>query len=200
MAAAEATVAELSSLGAIRAVRCDATDRAEVDRLFDDIWASEGPVDVAFSNVGAGGMAKIIDTPIDEVHAQFATNFADCERVGDAIRANGVQAMVCFECRFSAHFRMIRSILDEGLIGDVHYAERFDSNSKIEARPTVADDKIYAINHKGEAFVFATGPEFKLLHKTDMGEGRDGQIRSTIAISGGNLFIRTDNKLYCIGG
>lgn len=73
--AAEATVAELSSLGAIRAVRCDATDRADVDRLFDDIWASEGPVDVAFCNVGAGGMAKILDTPIDEVHAQFATNF-----------------------------------------------------------------------------------------------------------------------------
>ena len=83
--------------------------------------------------------------------------------------------------------------------GDVHYAERFDSNSKVEASPTVADDKIYAINHKGEAFVFATGPEFKLLHKTEMGEGKDGEIRSTIAISGGNLFIRTDNQLYCIG-
>lgn len=83
--------------------------------------------------------------------------------------------------------------------GEVHYAKRIDSNSKIEASPTVADDKIYAINHKGEAFVFATGPEYKLLHKTEMAEGKDGEIRSTIAVANGNLFIRTDEKLYCIG-
>lgn len=62
------------------------------------------------------GKHLIVEKPV-------ATNFADCERVADAIEANGVQAMVCFECRFSAHFRMIRSILDQGLIGDVHYAE-----------------------------------------------------------------------------
>ncbi|MGI9242999.1 MAG: PQQ-binding-like beta-propeller repeat protein [Verrucomicrobiales bacterium] len=83
--------------------------------------------------------------------------------------------------------------------GEALYATRIESNSKIEASPTIADDKIYAINHRGEAFVFATGPEFQLLHKTEMGEGKDGQIRSTIAVSGGNLFIRTDDKLYCIG-
>ena len=62
------------------------------------------------------GKHVIVEKPV-------ATNYSDCERVAAAIRANGVQAMVCFECRFSAHFRMIRSILDEGLIGDVHYAE-----------------------------------------------------------------------------
>lgn len=62
------------------------------------------------------GKHLIVEKPV-------ATNFADCERVADAIQANGVQAMVCFECRFSAQFRMIRSILDQGLIGDVHYAE-----------------------------------------------------------------------------
>ncbi|MEM9379928.1 MAG: Gfo/Idh/MocA family oxidoreductase [Planctomycetota bacterium] len=62
------------------------------------------------------GKHLIVEKPV-------ATNFADCERVAAAIRANGVQAMVCFECRFSAHFRMIRSMLDQGLIGDVHYAE-----------------------------------------------------------------------------
>jgi len=43
--------------------------------------------------------------------------------VDEAVRAAGVQAMVCFECRFSAHFDLVRSILDEGLLGKVHYAE-----------------------------------------------------------------------------
>ncbi len=62
------------------------------------------------------GKHLIVEKPV-------ATNFADVQRVADAIQANGVQAMVCFECRFSAHFRTIRSILDAGLIGDIHYAE-----------------------------------------------------------------------------
>jgi len=62
------------------------------------------------------GKHLIIEKPV-------ATNWADVVRVGDAIRANGVRAMVCFECRFSAHFRMIRAILEQGLIGSVHYAE-----------------------------------------------------------------------------
>jgi NAD(P)-dependent dehydrogenase (short-subunit alcohol dehydrogenase family) len=72
---AAATVDELSAMGAIRAVRCDATDRGAVDDLFDDIWASEGPVDVAFSNAGTGAMAPILDMPMEEVHQLFATNF-----------------------------------------------------------------------------------------------------------------------------
>jgi outer membrane protein assembly factor BamB len=83
--------------------------------------------------------------------------------------------------------------------GEVLYAKRIDSNSKIEASPTVADDKIYVVNHKGETFVFATGPEYQLLHKAEMAEGKDSLIRSTIAVSGGNLFLRTDDRLYCIG-
>lgn len=69
------TVNELSAIGQIRAVRCDATDRGAVDDLFDDIWSNEGPVDIAFSNAGAGGMARILDTPIEDVHQQFSTNF-----------------------------------------------------------------------------------------------------------------------------
>lgn len=68
------TVGELSALGQIRAVRCDATDRSAVDALFDDIWATEGPVDLAFCNAGAGAMRPILETPIDEVHQQFAVN------------------------------------------------------------------------------------------------------------------------------
>jgi len=68
------TVGELSALGQIRAVRCDATDRCAVDALFDDIWATEGPVDLAFCNAGAGAMRRILETPIDDVHQQFAVN------------------------------------------------------------------------------------------------------------------------------
>ena len=39
----------------------------------------------------------------------------------------------------------------------------------------------------------------KILHRTEMGESRDDQIRSSIAIAGNQLFIRTNTKLYCVG-
>jgi predicted dehydrogenase len=52
-----------------------------------------------------------------------ATTMADALRIQDAVTASGVQAMVCFECRFSAHFTLLHSILEQGLIGDLHYAE-----------------------------------------------------------------------------
>ena len=76
---------------------------------------------------------------------------------------------------------------------------RFSSQAKIEASPTGADDKIYAINFKGEVFVVGTGDTFQLLHRAAMGSDADKQIRSTIAVSQDHLFIRTDTKLYCIG-
>ena len=71
---AATTVAELSEHGPIRAIRCDATDRNAVDALFDDVWATEGPVDLAFCNAGAGGMGQILETPMADVHHQFSTN------------------------------------------------------------------------------------------------------------------------------
>jgi len=74
-AVAAATVDELSAMGEIRAIRCDATDRSAVDSMLDDIWGNEGPVDIAFSNAGTGDMAPILDMPIEAVHKLFSTNF-----------------------------------------------------------------------------------------------------------------------------
>ena len=41
----------------------------------------------------------------------------------DAIHKARVSVCVCFEVRFSAHFSMIRSVVDQGLLGELHYAE-----------------------------------------------------------------------------
>jgi len=65
----------LTTLGSVRAVRCDATDRTQVDALLDDIWQREGPLDLVFSNAGAGGTQRALDAPIAEIHSLFATNF-----------------------------------------------------------------------------------------------------------------------------
>jgi len=74
-----------------------------------------------------------------------------------------------------------------------------ESRPKIEGSPTAADGKLYFQNHAGETFVVGTGDEFKVLHRVAMGDASDRDTRSSIAVSGGNLFIRTASKLYCIG-
>ena len=62
------------------------------------------------------GKHLIIEKPI-------AITFEDLLRVRDAVRAAKVGVCVGFECRYSAHFTMIRSVIDRGLLGRIHYAE-----------------------------------------------------------------------------
>jgi len=47
----------------------------------------------------------------------------DLRRMRQAIRDAGIQTCVCFECRFSSQFLAIRSVIDRGLLGSLHYAE-----------------------------------------------------------------------------
>ena len=83
--------------------------------------------------------------------------------------------------------------------GKADWIGQLDSRPKIEGSPTAADGKLYFQNHAGEVFVVGTGDEFKVLHRVAMGDAGDRDTRATIAVSGGNLFIRTAGKLYCVG-
>lgn len=73
------------------------------------------------------------------------------------------------------------------------------TRDKIEASPVGADGKIYFQDFRGRVFVVSAGEEFKILHVAELGEADENQIRSSIAVAGGRLFIRTNNKLWCIG-
>lgn len=69
---------------------------------------------------------------------------------------------------------------------------------KYEASPTGADGKVYLMNFAGDVVVLdaQTG---KILGQAAMGETGDDFTRSTIVAAHGNLFIRTNAKLFCIG-
>jgi outer membrane protein assembly factor BamB len=72
--------------------------------------------------------------------------------------------------------------------------------SVFESSPTASDDKIYVMDHKGNVFVAAANTDrFKLLNSAAMGDDTDNNLRSSIPISQGQVFIRTGSKLYCIG-
>jgi outer membrane protein assembly factor BamB len=82
--------------------------------------------------------------------------------------------------------------------GKVFWTGNLESRAKIEASPTGADGKIYVMNHRGDVFVAKAGDNFEILHQTPFGEEGDRDLRSTIPVSQGQLFVRTGSKLYCI--
>jgi len=63
------------------------------------------------------------------------------------------------------------------------------------ASPVVADGKVYVISEDGVVSVLDAGPTFKVLAENDMAD----YTLSSPAISGGQIFIRTQKFLYCIG-
>jgi len=83
--------------------------------------------------------------------------------------------------------------------GKIIYTQRTGSREKFEASPTGADGKIYLMNQLGDVFVIKAGDTYELLHQAPMGTTMKNISRASIAVSQGNLFIRTDTQLFCVG-
>ena len=81
--------------------------------------------------------------------------------------------------------------------GVVVWTLKLPGKYKWRASPTGADGKIYLMNHNAEALVLSS-ESGEILHAVKMGDEYDDQTRSSIALSQGQLFIRTNKKLYCI--
>jgi len=64
------------------------------------------------------------------------------------------------------------------------------------ASPTAGDGKIYCLNEEGDIFIVEAGDAFKVLSRAGFG---GGPCKSSIAIAHGSLFVRTAEKLYCVG-
>jgi len=76
------------------------------------------PQDHAQHAIAAATAGKhlIIEKPL-------ALNWEDCLAIQKAVQTEKVKTCVCFECRFSSQFRTIKSVIDQGLLGRIHYAE-----------------------------------------------------------------------------
>jgi outer membrane protein assembly factor BamB len=82
--------------------------------------------------------------------------------------------------------------------GKVKWSLDTPGNAKYEASPTGADGKIYLQNFAGDVVV-VDAAKGQVIHKTAMGEPGDNETRSTVAVSQGQIFIRTNGKLFCVG-
>jgi predicted dehydrogenase len=61
----------------------------------------------------------------------LATSIEDCVKMRDAWKASGKQFLIGFTLRFSPHYRKIKELLDEGIVGDIislEFNETLDFN------------------------------------------------------------------------
>ncbi len=88
------------------------------------------------------------------------------------------------------------SRLDPGS-GTEKWTVELPARLKFEASPTGADGKIYLMNFAGDVVV-VDAAKGEILSTIAMGDPGDDMTRSTIAVANGQLFIRTNHKLYCV--
>ena len=77
--------------------------------------------------------------------------------------------------------------------GEIVWQERVGGN--FAASPVAANGRIYFVGDNAETTVIEAGPEFKVLAKNPLGE----KVQASPAISRGQIFIRTEKNLFCIG-
>lgn len=77
--------------------------------------------------------------------------------------------------------------------GEIVWQERIGGN--FSASPVNAAGRIYFTADNGETMVIESGPQFKVLARNPL----DKKVQASPAISQGQIFIRTDKHLFCIG-
>ena len=82
--------------------------------------------------------------------------------------------------------------------GKIKWSLELPGRSKFEASPLVTDGKVYLMNFAADVVVVDAG-NGTIKATIPMGERGDNMTRSMITAAHGNLFIRANNKLYCVG-
>ena len=110
--------AELSSTHGGEIKVFDNLDEMLADASIDVVDITSYPNQHKAQAIAAAKAGKhvILEKPI-------TLNLEDAEEIQKAFDSNHTQSCVCFELRFISQFTTIKSIIEEGLIGDIHYGE-----------------------------------------------------------------------------
>jgi len=57
------------------------------------------------------------------IEKPLALSWSDCKKIEAAVKKAKVKTCVCFECRFSNQFQATKAVIDQGLLGELHYGE-----------------------------------------------------------------------------
>jgi len=79
--------------------------------------------------------------------------------------------------------------------GQIVYGPQRLKSGSYSASPVLADGRIYVTSEDGLTSVFAAGPTFQMLAENAV----DEYTLSSVAVSNGQIFLRTDKHLYALG-
>ena len=88
--------------------------------------------------------------------------------------------------------RGIASCIDAAS-GKAEWTKRL--GGEFSASPVLAGENLFAVSEAGTTYVFRASPQYELVAENQLG---DGSLASP-AICGGQIFLRTDGELCCIG-
>jgi outer membrane protein assembly factor BamB len=87
----------------------------------------------------------------------------------------------------------------DAVTGELAYEQRLDpSPGKLYASPTYADGKLYYVSREKGAYVLPAEPRFEVLAHNVI-ETDDSIFDGSPVISDGQILLRSDKALYCIG-
>lgn len=142
--------------------------------------ASNGPGGNVIMAIRPGGRGNVTNTHVAWRYDRSAPYSSSPVIAGDylyAVKNGGV--MTCLNAR----------------TGEVAWQQRIPAGGEYYASLLAADGKVYALSEEGKATVVAAKPTYELLGTNNMGE----RCMASPAISDGQIFIRSDNTLFCIG-
>ena len=82
--------------------------------------------------------------------------------------------------------------------GKIVYEERVPGAGQVYSAAVLGDGKIYYLGRDGKCFVVAAKPKFELLAH-NVFEDDDSRTNASPAVHNGQLLLRSDRYLYCIG-
>ncbi|MCE9531894.1 MAG: PQQ-binding-like beta-propeller repeat protein [Planctomycetes bacterium] len=142
-----------------------------------------------YMDSGANGASLVVDTSgqgdVSKTHVKWKHDKVSAEYsspiiVGDYVyRTRKPGVIVCWKLS----------------TGEEVFDERVDGISILASPIATADDRIY-FAASGKSYVIKAGPKLEILAQNDLGGGTTG---ASPAISGGKIYIRDREFLYCIG-
>lgn len=81
--------------------------------------------------------------------------------------------------------------------GKTVWEERLPStgaSAQTWASPVLVEDRLYLVNQSGDTVILRAGPKFEVISINPVGEPSN----STLALSNGDIFLRTQEALWCV--
>jgi outer membrane protein assembly factor BamB len=163
------------------------------------LWSCAGPAEVTACTAACGdGMVFATGGfPEKELLAIRADGSGDVTQTHIAWRSTKGVTYVPSPVYHEGHLYMVAdngtATCFEGKTGKQVWQERL--GGEFTASPVLVGDRIYVTNEAGKTFVIKTGPKYELVAANDV----DAPVLATLAVCGGQVFLRTDHHLYCIG-